>query len=176
MVWDSVDEMFMQAQREENAKLAKKSLKATLESIKIDKVSVSMFVKELGKFLEEVVDPIIEEYTGKDIPSAECFYLEGKNIVFTPYAEASDELLIDVGKYGEGGKARWAGKGSGGKYIDIPYPEYSFLSVLLDSIGLPQGRWSFKFADGYIIALGNGIYSEEVFRISLGSGLVVGYD
>jgi len=26
------------------------------------------------------------------------------------------------------------------------------------------------------IALGNGIYSEEVFRISLGSGLVVGYD
>lgn len=173
MVWDSVDEMFMQAQREENSKLAKKSLKTTLESIKIDKVSVGMFVKELGKFLEEVVDPIIKEYTGKDIPSAECFYLEGKTIVFTPYAEASDELLIDVGKYG---KAKWAGKGSGGKYIDIPYPEYSFLSGLLDSIGLAQDSWSFKFADGYIIALGNGIYSEELFRISLGSGLVVGYD
>ena len=176
MVWDSVDEMFMQAQREENAKLAKKSLETTLESIKLDKVSVGMFVKELGKFLEEVVDPIIKEYTGNDVPSAEYFYLEGKNIVFTPYAEASDELLIDVGKYGEGGKARWAGKGSGGKYIDIPYPEYSFLSGLLDSIGLPQDRWSFKFSDGYVIALGNGIYSDEVFRVSLESGLVVGYD
>ena len=176
MVWDSVDEMFMKAQREENSKLAKKSFENTLKSLKVDKVSVSMFVKELGKFLEEVVDPVIKEYIGKDVPSAECFYLEGKNIVFTPYAEASDELLIDVGKYGEGGKAKWAGKGSGGKYIGIPYPEYSFLSGLLDSIGLPQGRWSFKFANGYIIALDNGIYSDEVFRISLGSGLVVGYD
>lgn len=176
MVWDSVDEMFMQAQREENAKLAKKSLETTLKSIKIDKVSVILFIKELGRFLEEVVDPIIKEYTGKDVPSAECFYLEGKTIVFTPYAEASDELLIDLGKYGEGGKAKWAGKGSGGKYVDIPYPQYSFLSGLLASVGLPGGKWAYKFADGYIIALGNGIYSDEVFRISLESGLVVGYD
>ena len=176
MVWNSVDEMFMQAQREENSKLAKKSLETTLKSIKIDQVSVILFITELGRFLEEVVDPIIKEYTGKDVPSAECFYLEGKTVVFAPYAEASDELLIDVGKYGEGGKARWAGKGSGGKYIDIPYPQYSFLSGLLASVGLPEGKWAYKFADGYIIALGNGIYSDEVFRISLESGLVVGYD
>ena len=176
MVWDSVDEMFMQAQREENSKLAKKSLKTTLESIRVDKVSVSLFVKELGRYLEGVVDPIIKEYIGKDVHSAECFYLEGKTLIFTPYAEASDELLIDVGKYGKGGRARWAGKGSGGKYIDIPYPEYSFLSGLLESMGLPQGKGAFKFADGYIIALGNGIYSDEVFRISIGSGMVVGYD
>ena len=176
MVWDNVDEMFMQAQREENAKLARESLKTTLESIKIDKVSVSMFVRELGRYLEGVVDPVIKDYTGEDVHSVECFYLEGRTLVFTPYAEASDELLIDVGKYGEGGRVRWAGKGSGGKYIDIPYPEYSFLSGLLGSIGLPQGKWSFKFADGYIIGLGNGIYSDEVFRISIGSGTVVGYD
>ena len=173
-MWNKVDEMFEQSERQARLQRKEQWRKEFFGSLQLDVSSTRAIVRHVSHLLK-VLDKVILE-KGVKVKDVESFYVnpDTSDVIIYDYCEPDSNVTIFYGNYASS-KLTWLSSlGLIALEEDDVRNIIASLKVYVQNSKLPIGKgYTYRFEGGYIWVHQNGPLSDVLAKISLSTGKVV---